>query len=151
MADEPILVINSGSSSLKFGLYIERDGEEHSILDGLADGIGRSAGRLEVKDAQGRSLRAETANFKSGEDALHRAAACLAGPSQAKPVAIGHRIVHGGPHLVTHQLITPAVLAELKNCVHFAPLHIPASLQLIEAAGHAYGGVPQFVCFDTAF
>ncbi len=53
MADEPILVINSGSSSLKFGLYVQRDGEEQAVLDGLADGIGRDSGKLELKDAQG--------------------------------------------------------------------------------------------------
>jgi acetate kinase len=52
---------------------------------------------------------------------------------------------------VAHQRITPEVVSELQACVHFAPLHIPVALQLIAEAEHAYGDVPQFACFDTAF
>ena len=151
MADEPILVINSGSSSLKFGLYVQRDGEEQAILDGLADGIGGDSGKLELKDAQNRTLRSENVHFASEDEALSHAARWLAEISELKPVAVGHRVVHGGPHLVAHQLITPAVLAELQNCVHFAPVHIPTALRLITAAEKAYPQLPQFACFDTAF
>ena len=151
MADEPILVINSGSSSLKFGLYVQRDDEEQAMLDGLADGIGRDSGKLELKDAQGRTLRSESVRFASEDEALSHAARWLAELSQLKPVAVGHRVVHGGPHLVAHQLITPAVLTELQNCVHFAPVHIPTALRLITAAEKAYPQLPQFACFDTAF
>jgi acetate kinase len=151
MADKPILVINSGSSSLKFGLYVQRDGAEQAVLDGLADGIGRDSGKLELKDAQSRTLRSEAIRFASEDEALSQAARWLAELSQLKPVAVGHRVVHGGPHLLAHQLITPAVLAELQNCVHFAPLHIPTALRLITAAEKAYPQLPQFACFDTAF
>jgi acetate kinase len=151
MADEPILVINSGSSSLKFGLYVQRDCEEQAALDGLADGIGRDSGKLELKDAQSQILRSESVRFASEDEALSHAARWLAELSELKPVAIGHRVVHGGPHLVAHQLITPAVLAELQNCVHFAPVHIPTALRLITAAEKAYPQLPQFACFDTAF
>jgi acetate kinase len=151
MADESILIINSGSSSLKFGLYVERDGEEQAVLDGLADGIGRDSGKLDLKDAHGQTLRSESVRFASEDEALSQAARWLAELSQLKPVAVGHRVVHGGPHLLTHQLITPAVLAELQNCVHFAPLHIPTALRLITAAEKAYPQLPQFACFDTAF
>ena len=151
MADEPILVINSGSSSLKFGLYVQRNGEEQAVLDGLADGIGRDSGKLELKDAQGRTLRSEAMRFASEDDALDHASRWLGDLSQLKPVAVGHRVVHGGPHLLAHQLITAAVLADLRNCVHFAPLHIPTALRLIAAAGRSYPQLPQFACFDTAF
>ena len=151
MPDEPVLVINSGSSSLKFGLYIQRDDEEQAVLDGLADGIGRDSGKLELKDAQCRTLRSENVRFASEDEALSQAARWLAENSQLKPVAVGHRVVHGGPHLLAHQLITPAVLAELQNCIHFAPLHIPTALRLITAAEKAYPQLPQFACFDTAF
>jgi acetate kinase len=151
MADEPILVINSGSSSLKFGLYVQRDGEEQAVLDGLADGIGRDSGKLELKDAQSQILRSESVRFASEDEALSHAARWLAEISELKPVAIGHRVVHGGPHLVAHQLITPAVLGELQSCVHFAPVHIPTALRLITAAEKAYPQLPQFACFDTAF
>jgi acetate kinase len=89
--------------------------------------------------------------FASEDEALSHAARRLAEISELRPVAIGHRVVHGGPHLVAHQLITSAVLAELHNCVHFAPLHIPTALRLITAAEKAYPQLPQFACFDTAF
>src|ERR1700723_3193073 len=151
MAVEPVLVINSGSSSLKFGLYVQRDGAEQAALDGLADGIGRDSGKLELKDARGQTLRSENVRFASEDDALSQAARWLAELSELKPVAVGHRVVHGGPHLLAHQLITPAVLTELQNCVHFAPLHIPTALRLITAAEEAYPQLPQFACFDTAF
>jgi acetate kinase len=156
MSEGPILVINSGSSSLKFGLYVEDNREERAIVDGLADGIGRSAGKLELKDASGRVLRSESMRFASAAEALEHGTRWLTessstGSPSSSPCAIGHRVVHGGPRLVRHQLITPAVLDDLRSCVHFAPLHIPASLALIEAAGRAYPKLPQFACFDTAF
>jgi acetate kinase len=151
MPDEPILVINSGSSSLKFGFYAQRDGKEQAVLDGLADGIGRDSGKLELKDAQGQTLRSEGMRFASEDDALEYAARWLAELSQTEPVAVGHRVVHGGPHLLTHQLVTPALLKELQNCVHFAPLHIPTALRLIKSAERSYPKLPQFACFDTAF
>lgn len=151
MAEQPILVINTGSSSLKFGLYVEKDGDEQVLFDGLADGIGQGSGALEVKDATGETLRSEKLGFSSRHDALTHAAQWLDELAPGKPHAIGHRVVHGGPRLVTHQRITPEVVAELQACVHFAPLHIPMALQLIAEAEHAYADVLQFACFDTAF
>jgi acetate kinase len=151
MSDRSILVINTGSSSLKFGLYVEQDKEEHLLLGGSADGIGRSNGGLELKDAHGLALRSESLSFPSQGDALDRAAQWLTELSPSQPHAIGHRVVHGGPHLVAHQRITPDVLKELQACVHFAPLHIPMALQLMDRAGASYPSVPQFACFDTAF
>lgn len=151
MVHAPILVINTGSSSLKFGLYAPRDGDECPLLSGSADGIGQAQAKLELKDPEGKTLRAEELKFSSQSEALERAVQWLAEFSREKPVGIGHRVVHGGPRLLKQQRITSEVLKELKNCVHFAPLHIPAALQLIEKAHKTYPGVPQFACFDTAF
>ncbi|HEX5424519.1 MAG TPA: acetate/propionate family kinase [Candidatus Acidoferrales bacterium] len=151
MHEPVILVINSGSSSLKFGLYVNRDGEEHPLVEGEAEGIGQSNGKLELRDSNGRILRSEGAAFASQADALDRAAQWLGERSFGAPAAIGHRVVHGGPRLVAHQAITSAVLKKLKDSVHFAPLHIPLSLELIRAAQERYPKVPQFACFDTAF
>jgi len=151
ISDQTTLVINTGSSSLKFGLYVERDGEEQLVLDGLADGIGRDAGKLTLKDAQGKVLRCEVLGFASEADALDRATQWLTDFSQCTPSAIGHRVVHGGPNLVTHQLITPALVKELEACVHFAPLHIPTALELMRRSEQVYKDIPQFACFDTAF
>src|SRR5882762_10220269 len=122
MSDESILVINTGSSSLKFGLYAELDGEERLQFDGSAEGIGRTTGKLELNDANGLTLRSESASIASQGDALDHAARWLAALLQKRPCAVGHRVVHGGPRLVTHQPVTPAVLAELQACFHFAPL-----------------------------
>lgn len=151
MPDGSILVINTGSSSLKFGLYAEQNGDERQLLDGLADGVGRAESKIELKDARGRVLQSEQIAVASHRDAFERAARWLAQLSPGKPVAIGHRVVHGGPRLVAHQRITPAVLDDLRSCVHFAPLHIPLAIELIEQAARVYPGVPQFACFDTAF
>ncbi|MGA8037530.1 MAG: acetate/propionate family kinase [Candidatus Acidiferrales bacterium] len=151
MPEAPILAINTGSSSLKFGMYFERNGDEEIQLDGLADGIGRDSGRLEIKDGAGRVLRSESARFASASQALASAKQWLTELSPWNPCAVGHRVVHGGPRLLAHQRITPAVQQELRACVHFAPLHIPPALSLIEAAEKTYPRVPQFACFDTVF
>ena len=151
MPEKCILVVNTGSSSLKFGLYAEHNGEEQVLLDGLADGIGQGSGTLEVKDGSGKALRSDTLSFASRHDALTHATRWLDELSPGKPYAVGHRVVHGGPRLVKHQRITPAVLRELQASVHFAPLYIPMALQLISEAEQDYPGIPQFACFDTAF
>jgi len=151
MSEQTILVINTGSSSLKFGTYVEKGGDEQLQIDGLADGIGRDTGKLTLKDGHGKVLRSEDRRFASEDEALDQAAQWLGDLTQDKPSAIGHRVVHGGPNLVTHQIITPAVLDQLRACVHFAPLHIPLALGLIEKSERSYPGIPQFACFDTAF
>ncbi len=151
MPGSPILVINTGSSSLKFGLYTDADGDERLLFGGLADGIGQTSGKISVKDADGHELRSENLSCASQHEALVQAAKWLAELSSTQPVAVGHRIVHGGPKLVTHQRITPALIDELKACIHFAPLHIPSALELIEEAERTFPSLPQFACFDTAF
>ncbi len=67
------------------------------------------------------------------------------------PIAVGHRVVHGGPNLVTHQRITPQLIAELRAATHFAPLHIPQALSLIASAQSTFPSAAQFACFDDAF
>ncbi len=64
---------------------------------------------------------------------------------------MGHRIVHGGSNLRTHQLITPHVLEQLRSATHFAPLHIPKALSLIASAQSIFPSAEQFACFDDAF
>jgi len=151
VSDSVILVINTGSSSLKLGLYLERNGEEQLLLNGLADGIGGSKGRLQLRDGTGRTLQSESRPFATQQDALREATSWIAGSFQGSLSAVGHRVVHGGPRLLAHQRITPPVLQELRACTHFAPLHIPMALALIEEVEQSYPGVPQIACFDTAF
>ncbi|HEY9279962.1 MAG TPA: acetate/propionate family kinase [Eoetvoesiella sp.] len=151
MSSELILVINSGSASLKFGLCTEINGQEHFHLSGLADGIGLRSGKIELRDAQGFILRSGSGVFASQGDALEQATQWLNEFSYNKPTAVGHRVVHGGPALLSHQRITPAVLTQLRACVHFAPLHIPVALELIEKAREAFPDIPHLACFDTVF
>ncbi|WP_375745801.1 acetate/propionate family kinase [Corallococcus interemptor] len=146
-----VLVINSGSSSLKFGLYAEQRGQEVARFKGSATRIGTEHGRLVVKDGTGKQVRAVDVRHPSQEDAFREAVRHLEELGGERPRAIGHRVVHGGPRLREHQALTPEVMKALEEATHFAPLHIPPALRLIRATERHYPGVPQFVCFDTAF
>jgi acetate kinase len=67
------------------------------------------------------------------------------------PDAVGHRVVHGGPHLRDHHRLDPSTLETLRNAVPFAPLHLPASLIVIDAVSQSTPDIPQVICLDTAF
>ncbi|MBV8205754.1 MAG: acetate/propionate family kinase [Acidobacteria bacterium] len=146
-----ILVLNSGSSSLKFGVFAPDPGGERLLLKGGAQQIGRAGGKLEILSASGERLLSEEHVLESQPDALAKIAALLRARLDAPPAAVGHRIVHGGPHLRQHQPLSPAVLAGLRSAVHFAPLHIPAALSLVEQAERLFPAALQVACFDTAF
>ena len=146
-----VLALNSGSSSLKVGCFVRDGAEERLVLTGGAEGIGRQAGSLKLQAADGTKLLDEQRVCESQEQALDRIGAALRGPMHGAPAAVGHRIVHGGPKLRTHQRITPEVLAELQAVQHLAPLHIPAALELIRKTEQMYPDVPQIACFDTTF
>jgi acetate kinase len=146
-----ILVVNSGSSSLKFGLFTERSGDEAADFSGGADGIGQQNGKLRIFDSNGKPLLDESYTLSSQPKALGQILQSLSKFSSSAPCAVGHRVVHGGPHLRTHQRITDELIETLETAVHFAPLHIPAALELIRETEHLLPGVQQFACFDTAF
>jgi acetate kinase len=148
MSEFPILVVNSGSSSLKLGLF---GADEAVLLDGEAGGIGRGDGELTFQDAHGVEMFREKGRWSSQTDALRRGLEVMGTLKVGGPVAVGHRVVHGGPKLREHQRITAEVKKTLKEAVHFAPLHIPAGLELIGAVEKVYPELPQFACFDTAF
>ena len=146
-----LLTLNSGSSSLKLGLY-EVAGEHPRLLfKGAADHIGSPGGALTLTDAQGQTVDREDVQHASQPQAFTHAAQKLASLAGGAPSYIGHRIVHGGPHLREHCRITPQVLQTLRDSVHYAPLHIPPALALIDAVTQLYPDTPQFACFDTAF
>ena len=152
-----ILVLNSGSSSLKFGVYVrgandnDNDNDEKPLLTGSADGIGRSNGSLRIRSADGKSLVQQDSSHESQEHALRTLAEAMREHISKAPAAVGHRVVHGGPKLRMHQLITPQVLEELRKATHFAPLHIPQALSLIAAAQLIFPSTAHFACFDNAF
>ncbi len=152
---DSILVLNSGSSSLKFALFTpgatDKITDETLAFSGNADGIGHADGHLYLRSAQGEALLSEDHILESQEEALSKITVALRKALVPTPVAIGHRIVHGGPHLRDHQRLTPAVLTQLHDAEQLAPLHIPQALTLISQAEKLFPGIPQFGCFDTAF
>jgi acetate kinase len=152
----PILVLNSGSSSLKFGIYQRGQAEdevpdEQPLLAGSAEGIGRDNGSLHIRSADGKILSQRESIHETQSDALRTLAAAIQRHTEDVPAAVGHRVVHGGPTLREHQIITPQVLDQLRAAVHFAPLHIPQALSLITTAQSIFPSVPHFACFDDAF
>ena len=149
--DGPILALNSGSSSLKFGIYRPGATDEEPLLTGSADGIGRDNGSLHIRSSDGRPLLQRDCIHESQSDALNTLAAAIHEHIDTTPVAVGHRVVHGGPHLRRHQIITPRVLDQLRSATHFAPLHIPQALSLIASAQSIFPSTVQFACFDDAF
>ena len=151
--DDLILAINSGSSSLKFGLYRPPAGDEDpaAVLTGGAVGIGHSNGRLQIKGGRGEALVDEAYRLDSQGHALAEILKTIDRTLHQRPTMIGHRVVHGGPHLREHQAITESLVRTLEAAVHFAPLHIPAAVKLIHETTKLLRNVPQYACFDTAF
>jgi acetate kinase len=149
--DGTILVLNSGSSSLKFGVYSLDVKVEDPLLAGSASGIGRTDGKLEVRTGGGKTLIHRESIHESQSEALAAIAAAIRDHIQTKPVIVGHRVVHGGPKLQSHQVISESVLIELREAIHFAPLHIPQAISLIESAQSIFPSAEQFACFDNIF
>ena len=149
--DDLVLALNSGSSSLKFGIYYRGAGDEQPLLTGNAAGIGRDDGTLQISSASGKTLVQRADVHQSQSDALTAIAGAIREHIHSTPVAVGHRVVHGGPKLRTHQLITTQVLDELRAATHFAPLHIPQALALIDAAQSIFPEAKHYACFDDAF
>jgi acetate kinase len=143
-----ILVLNSGSSSLKFSLIDGQSFDEK--LSGLADRLGQETATLTFK-TNGQKLE------KSLAPATHKQAVAeifsyLAGEGLQDALAgIGHRVVHGGEQFKTSTIIDDAVLAAIEACVPFAPLHNPANLTGIKGAREVAPHLPQVAVFDTAF
>src|SRR6202162_3893033 len=146
-----ILVLNSGSSSLKFGIYRPGETDEEPMLTGSAEGVGRDDGSLHIRSSDGTSLSQRECIHESQSDALNALAAAIREHIDSLPAAVGHRVVHGGPNLRSHQIITRQVLDQLRSATHFAPLHIPQALSLIASAQSIFPAAAQFACFDDAF
>ncbi|AYJ84565.1 acetate/propionate family kinase (plasmid) [Sphingomonas paeninsulae] len=145
------LTFNSGSSSLKFGLYRFEKSEPVALISGEIETIGEGYCRIRANDAAGDTLIDEKLPMRSPSDGVSRLGALFDRAKASAPTAIGHRIVHGGPSLRTHCLIDDAVLQTLDAAVCFAPLHVPPALAVIRYAREHFPGLPQVACFDTAF
>ena len=151
MAETVILALNSGSSSLKFGLFTAQHDELRPLCSGSVEGIGSQQGCFWIRGAEGETLSEERNARADQQEALRTVAEALDHLPFPVPAAVGHRIVHGGPTLREHQQITPEVLRRLEGAALFAPLHVPTALSMIREVQRHFPGVPQFACFDTAF
>lgn len=148
-----ILVLNPGSSSIKFSMFAHERQVFHSLYQGELSGIGTSESGFQFRNASGKDLRdsanpVKAATMEQAIDLVERAVTSTTLPSID---AIGYRVVHPGPHLRGHQPVTPDVLAKLREATPFAPLHNPKDVQMIEEMQRRLPSVPHFVCFDTVF
>ena len=150
---EQILVLNAGSSSLKFQVF-ELAGELVPRLRGQIEGIGR-APRFVVKDARGRELVARSLNESEGRD--HTACLAFLGSWLSEEAggdavaAVGHRVTHGGRDYAAPVRVDARVLERLEALVPLTPLHQPFNLAPIRRLLELWPDVPQVACFDTAF
>ena len=154
MADT-LLVVNAGSSSIKFQLFgVQVDDRLELEFRGQLEGIGTRP-HLVAKDAAGAKLiddsyePSQVADVAGALDQLDDWLIAQLG-GQA-PLAIGHRVVHGGPNYAAPILIDDRVIADLEALVPLAPLHQPNNLAPIREIRRRYPDVPQVACFDTAF
>ena len=149
-----ILVINAGSSSLKYQL-IDID-EEKVIAKGICERIGIAKSVLSYKSASGESLEKESP-MKTHEDAIKLVLDVLADPKigvikdMSSIRAVGHRVLHGGEKYADPVLIDDAVLEAIEECIPLGPLHNPANLMGIRGCMAAMPGVPMVAVFDTAW
>ena len=146
-----VLALNSGSSSLKFGLYRVASSHTRMLLSGKAESIGESEGTFRAWNSRHDAVVSETTAIPDRQEAIARIAGLLVESGLPAPAAVGHRIVHGGPKLREHCLIDDSVLQQLSAAATFAPLHTPSALEVIRLAQDRFPGLPQAACFDTAF
>jgi acetate kinase len=154
MADM-ILVINSGSSSIKFSVYGIEGGSELSLtVKGQVDGIGTRP-RLQARDAGGHPLADQTfpaAELPDVGVATERVGAWLRERFPGVvPVAFGHRVAHGGPDYRAPVAVDDDVLAALERLVPLAPMHQPYNLRPMRTIQERFPGAVQVACFDTGF
>jgi acetate kinase len=151
---DAIAVLNAGSSSLKFSLFVERGPELELTARGQAEGL-YTAPRFIAKDGAGKVLGEKSwgEGVKLGHDGAldHLVAFLRAELSELRLVAIGHRVVHGGLEYSHPVRLDSAVLAALEKYIPLAPLHQPHNLAPIRALLERSPQLPQVACFDTAF
>ncbi|MEO0959902.1 MAG: acetate/propionate family kinase [Pseudomonadota bacterium] len=146
-----ILTLNTGSSSLKFGLY-EEAAEPELILRGQIDGMSHEARLIIIDDAGTKTAQDVAAASTTPADAIEHVVGALRSEIPGLTIAgVGHRIVHGGPDYAAPMVLTPDVLERLAEFSPLAPLHQPHNLAGVEVAHRAFPGSVQVGCFDTAF
>jgi acetate kinase len=151
---DTILVVNAGSSSVKFQVFsVEGEGRLKRQIKGQMDGIG-SRPRLRASGPNGDPIADRAYPIEAVSDvpaAMAVAGAWLREENNISPVAVGHRVVHGGPDHARPILIDHGVVGRLERYVSLAPLHQPHNLAPIRTILTNFPALPQVACFDTAF
>ncbi len=159
MSARAILVVNAGSSSIKFAMFEAGDsgGATRLLYRGLVDRVDASHARFQASDGSGRGLvdskfeahggagLDHTAMLEAALDWLDSAAGAI------DLVAAGHRVVHGGDEFSGPVLIDASVISRLERLIPLAPLHQPHNIEAIRALARSRPGLRQVACFDTAF
>jgi acetate kinase len=157
MSSLPVLVLNSGSSSIKFSIYeadtsrAADEGNRRKILEGAVDGIGTDLGQFWMKDGDGRKLLNETPALPNRSVAFKLVADSLHSGGFPAPAAIGHRTVCCSPTVRENQRITPELIDEIDCCAGLAPLHTPIAVYIMREALRLFPGIPNFAVLDTYF
>jgi acetate kinase len=155
MVKSLVLVINCGSSSLKFALYSNND-KLTLEAEGLAESLNQTTGKLTVK--LNKAKQSYPLDLSKQDDSSHATALSflLARLSENfnledNLLAVGHRVVHGGKIFSESVLITDDVITQIRECIPLAPLHNPANVTGIESMQQLFPETPQVAVFDTAF
>jgi acetate kinase len=149
-----VLVLNAGSSSLKFQFFTM--GKEKMLARGQVERLGSSDPALQYKRHDGAEHEAKL-DVKNHTEALQAICECLVDPEKgvikqlSDVQAIGHRVVHGGERVTKPTLVTQNIKGIIHDCFALAPLHNPANLSGIEACEKLFPGTPNVAVFDTAF
>lgn len=151
MSSLPILVLNSGSSSIKFAIYEAGDGQRTKLFEGAVDGIGTDNGKFWITDAVEKKLVDQTPDLPNRSVAFSIVAEALKSDRFPSPNAIGHRVVCGGPDIRENQRITPALIDEIESYAALAPLHTPIAVYIMREALKLFPGVPNIAVLDTYF
>ena len=152
--DTALLVLNAGSSSLKFCVYLSENGIAWGLAArGQIEGIGTAA-RFVARDSSGSTIDEQSLDttVRDARTALNALAVWLRSRfGHAQVRGVGHRVVHGGARYAAPTLVSPGVMDDLRTLVPLAPLHQPHNLAAIDAVSERLPGVPQVACFDTSF
>jgi len=146
-----ILVINGGSSTLKFALF-RMEAAPVRELFGSIDRIGSPEGTMRWTIEGAGTIGPQAVAAPDHAACIEPLVTCITGQLRHRPlVAIGHRVVHGGPRYRAPQPLTPAVMDELQRLSVFDPEHLPGEIDLVKGFALRYPHLPQVACFDTAF
>lgn len=147
----PVLVLNSGSSSIKFSMYEAGNGQRRRLFEGAVDGIGTDLGKFWIKDADCKKLVDQTPPLPDRGVAFKLVADALNSGQFPAPHAIGHRVVCGGPNIRENQMVTPTLIDEIERYTALAPLHTPIAVYIMRQALKLFPAVPNFAILDTYF